>query len=159
MPALPRGEAEALLEQFRQKLRDRRLPVTRQRLAIAQAVLFATDHPSVLDLEKRLRSGGEAIGLATLYRGLELLSEMGLVRERDFGEGFHRYEAAGAVPHDHLVCERCGAVVEFGGERVERMLRLTADEQGFQYRGHAIEVYGRCRACRGRDLAPLTETR
>ena len=156
MPRLPPDESAALLERFRQKLRDRRLPVTRPRLLIAGAVFASEDHPSVTDLARRLRSAGEAIGTATLYRTLQLLVEMGLVRERDFGEGLSRYEPAEASAHDHLICERCGKVVEFPGDRVERMLRVTADEQHFQYRRHRVDVHGICQACRGKDLEPPT---
>ena len=155
MPRLPPDESAALLERFRQKLRDRRLPVTRPRLAIAGAVFTAEDHPSVNELARRLRSAGEAIGTATLYRTLQLLVEMGLVRERDFGEGLSRYEPAEGGAHDHLICERCGRVVEFPADRMERMLRVTADEQRFQYRGHRVDVHGICHECRGKDFGPL----
>ena len=155
MPRLPPDESAALLERFRQKLRDRRLPVTRPRLAVAGAVFTAVDHPSVNDLARRLRTGGEAIGTATLYRTLQLLVEMGLVRERDFGDGQSRYEPAATLAHDHLICERCGRVVEFPADRVERMLRVTADEQRFQYRRHRVDVHGICQECRGKDFEPL----
>jgi Fur family ferric uptake transcriptional regulator len=151
MSRLPPDEAVRLLEQFRRQLRDRRLPVTRQRLAVAGAVFAAGDHPSVLELTRRLKAEGEAVGTATLYRTLQLLVETGLVRERDFGEGFARYEPA-AEGHDHLICQRCGLVVEFSSDRVERMLRVTADEHRFRYRRHHLEVHGLCQACRGRDL-------
>lgn len=151
MSRLPPDEAARVLERFRRHLRDRRLPVTRQRLAVAGAVFAAEDHPSVLDLARRLAGGGVEVGTATLYRTLQLLVETGLVRERDFGEGYSRYEPA-AEGHDHLICQRCGVVVEFSGERVERMLRVTADEHHFLYRRHHLEVHGLCRTCRGRDL-------
>ena len=151
MSRLPPDEAARLLDRFRRQLRDRRLPVTRQRLAVAGAVFAADDHPSVLELSRRLAAGGEVVGTATLYRTLQLLVETGLVRERDFGEGHARYEPA-VEGHDHLICQRCGVVLEFSGERVERMLRVTADEHQFLYRRHHLEVHGLCRACRGRDL-------
>ena len=156
MTRLPPDETAALLERFRRHLREKRLPVTRQRLAIASTIFAAPDHPSVMELTRRLASAGEKIGTATLYRTLEILTRMGLVRERDFGEGYTRYEPAAAEPHDHLICDRCGAVVEFAGDRVERMLRVTADEQRFLYRHHRIEIHGLCRTCRGRDLGPPT---
>lgn len=156
MPSLTPDEAAALMERFRRHLREQRLPVTRQRLAIAGTVFGAPDHPSVLELGRRLVSAGEVIGTATLYRTLEMLVRMGLVRERDFGEGYTRYEPAAAIAHDHLICDRCGAVVEFAGDRVERMLRVTADEQRFLYKHHHIEIHGLCQACRGRDLGPVT---
>jgi Fur family ferric uptake transcriptional regulator len=156
MPPLPPNEAEALLERFRRHLRERRLPVTRQRLAVAEAVFRAADHPSVEELERKVRASGAQVGTATLYRTLEVLVLSGLVQEHDFGEGFKRYEPVAAAPgHDHLICERCGRVEEFANDRLERLLRMTADEQRFVYRRHRVDVHGVCTACRGRDLEPL----
>jgi Fur family ferric uptake transcriptional regulator len=158
MPRPTPDEAAALAERFRRLLRDRRMPVTRQRLAVAAEVFRAEDHPSIVDLQRRLRARGEAIGTATLYRTLDLLVESGLVRRHDFGQGFNRFEPAAAPaapPHEHFVCLRCGRVAEFTNDRLERMLRMTADEQRFQYHSHRIEVRGLCAECRGRDFGPL----
>lgn len=156
MPAPSRDEAGALLERFRRHLRERRLPVTRQRLSVAEEVFRAGDHPSVEDLDRRVKAGGAQVGTATLYRTLEVLVRSGLVREHDFGEGFKRYEAVAAGPaHDHLICGRCGTVEEFANDRLERLLRLTADEHHFLYHRHRVDVHGLCAVCRGRDLEPL----
>ena len=156
MPPPSPDEAVALLERFRRHLRERRLPVTRQRLAVAEEVFRSGDHPSVEDLERRLKASGAQVGTATLYRTLEVLVQSGLVREHDFGEGFKRYEAVAAGPaHDHLICGRCGKVEEFANDRLERLLRMTADEHHFLYRRHRVDVHGLCTACRGRDLEPL----
>ncbi len=157
MASPSRDDATALLDRFRGHLRDRRLPVTRQRLAVAEQLFGAADHPSALDLSRRLRARGERVGTATLYRTLELLVEGGLVRVHDFGEGFKRYEAAAAAAgHDHLICERCGRLVEFANDRFERMLRMAADAERFLYRRHRVQVQGLCAECRGRDLGVLT---
>ncbi len=137
------------------------MPVTRQRLAVAEGLAQAADHPSVEELERRLRARGDRVGTATVYRTLEVLVRSGLAREHDFGEGFKRYEAvtADAAGHEHLRCLRCGAVVEFASDRLERMLRLTADEHRFVYHRHRVEIHGLCARCRTRDLAPLAEGR
>jgi Fur family ferric uptake transcriptional regulator len=156
MPRLSSDDAAALLERFRRHLRDRRLPVTRQRVAVAEVLFHSEDHPSVDELHRRLRNAGPAIGTATLYRTLDVLLRAGMVLEHDFGEGFKRFEPlAPATAHDHLICERCGRVVEVANDRMERMLRMMADEQRFLYRRHRVEVHGICTACRGRDLEPL----
>jgi Fur family transcriptional regulator, ferric uptake regulator len=91
-----------------------------------------------------------------VYRTLEVLVESGLVRANDFGEGFKRYEPMPAqAHHEHLICERCGRVVEFQNERLERMLPIIADEHAFQHERHRVEIYGVCRECRQRELAGL----
>ena len=160
MPALARAEGAALLERFRRYLRDHRQPVTRQRDLIAQIVFLADDHPSVEAIIRRLRERGEPVGTATVYRTLEVLVESGLVRTHDFGEGFRRYEPMPAqTHHEHLICERCGSVVEFQNERLERMLPIIADEHAFQHSRHRVEIYGVCRECRrGELVVPGAET-
>ena len=160
MPALARAEGAALLERFRRYLRDHRQPVTRQRDLIAQIVFLSDDHPSVEAIIRRLRERGEAVGTATVYRTLEVLVESGLVRTHDFGEGFRRYEPMPAqTHHEHLICERCGSVMEFQNERLERMLPIIADEHAFQHSRHRVEIYGVCRECRRGELVmPTAET-
>jgi len=153
MPLLAEGEGAALLERFRRYLRDRRLPVTRQRDLVAQAVFLSEDHPSVEGIRRTLRERNEHVGVATVYRTLDVLVESGLVRAHDFGEGFRRYEPMPSpTHHEHLICERCGRVVEFQHERLERMLPVLADEHGFQHQRHRVEIYGVCRDCRQREL-------
>jgi Fur family ferric uptake transcriptional regulator len=153
MARLASGEGAALLERFRRYLRDHRLPVTRQRDLVAQAVFLADDHPSVDAIIRAVKAGGEHVGTATVYRTLDVLVESGLVRAHDFGEGFKRYEPVpGQARHEHLICEQCGRVVEFQNEPLERMLPIIADEHGFQHRRHRVEIYGVCRECRHREL-------
>ena len=107
-------------------------------------------------IRRELKQRGERVGTATVYRTLDLLVESGLVRAHDFGEGFKRYEPMAAqADHEHLICQRCGRVVEFANERLERMLPILADEHGFQHQRHRLEIYGVCRECRQRELGPL----
>jgi Fur family transcriptional regulator, ferric uptake regulator len=153
MPPLARAEGAALLDRFRRYLRDHRQPVTRQRDLIAQIVFLSEDHPSVDAIIRRLRERNEAVGTATVYRTLEVLVESRLVRAHDFGEGFKRYEPMSAqAHHEHLICERCGNVVEFQNERLERMLPSIADEHAFQHSRHRVEIYGVCHDCLRREL-------
>ena len=153
MPRLATGEGAALLERFRRFLRDHGQPVTRPRDRVAEVVLGSEDHLSVDQIHRALRDQGEAVGLATIYRTLDLLAKSGLVRAHDFGQGFRRYEPMPArTHHHHLVCVRCDKVEEFGHERLERILPIIADEHGFQPERHRLEIYGVCRECQRRAL-------
>jgi Fur family ferric uptake transcriptional regulator len=136
-------------EAFRAYLRAHHLPVTAQRLAIADVVLGMGRHLSAEEVSEELARRGEAAGTATVYRTLEVLVRSGLVVERDFGEGFKRYEAARDVPHhEHLLCTACGRVQEFRDERLERMTTLLAEAHGFARTRHRLVIYGLCSACR-----------
>lgn len=154
--AAPPDPRRALVDRFTRYLRDRRLPVTRQRIEVAQSLLRMPDHPSVDRIQRDLAQRGVRVGTATVYRTLDLLVESGLVRQHDFGDGFRRFEAvAERAHHEHLICQRCGRVVEFTNERLERMVEMIADEMQFLHRQHRVEVYGLCTECRRRDLAAL----
>lgn len=147
-----------LLDGFRRYLADHNLPVTQQRLAVAEVLFFAGDHVSADDIQRRLAKKGETVGTATVYRTLDLLVKSGLVREHEFGEGFKRYEPspAGQV-HEHCICSSCGKVMEFSNDRLERMIALLAEEVAFRPHHHRLEVYGLCRECQ--QANPLARAR
>ena len=137
-----------MIDSFRSYLRDHNLPVTAQRSAIAEVVLGAGRHLSAEEVAHELARRGAPAGTATVYRTLELLVRSGLAVERDFGEGFKRYEPAGAAPHhEHLLCTACGRVTEFRDERLERMTTLTAEAHGYARERHRLVIYGVCSAC------------
>ncbi len=146
------GDArEAALERFREYLRANGHPVTPQRMRVAK-VLFGTHHHiSAEEIIERVRGGAGArrgVGKATVYRTLELLRDAGLIREHDFGEGFRRYEPRPMRPrHEHLVCIRCGKVIEFEADEVERVERDMAALHRFRPTHHKLVVYGLCEEC------------
>jgi Fur family ferric uptake transcriptional regulator len=141
-------EDEDTVEPFRAYLREHNLPVTAQRLAIADVVLASDRHLSVEEVAKELEERGAAAGTATVYRTLEVLVRSGLVVERDFGEGFRRYEPARGIPnHEHLLCTVCGHVTEFRDERLDRMTTLMAESHQFARSRHRLVIYGTCLTC------------
>ncbi len=155
MPELS-GASLQLLETFHRWLRDRHLPVTRQRDMVARVVFAGGEHLSVDGIQRSLRDAQLRIGTATIYRSLEMLIESGLVRAHDFGEGFKRFEPMlSPGEHGHLICSRCGRVTEFSTERIERLLPMIADEHGFLHQTHRFEVRGLCRTCRDADAGTL----
>ena len=156
MANLTRDEGAALVERFRRHLRDHHLPVTRQRDLVARIVLLSDEHLSVEGIQRRLKEHGMRVGTATVYRTLDVLVHAGLVRAHDFGEGFRRYEPMPSqAHHEHLICVRCGAVLEFQNERLERMLPIIADEFQFQHQRHRVDVCGLCKDCRQRDVGGI----
>ncbi len=139
---------------FRSYLREHNLPVTAQRLAIAEVLIGSARHLSAEEVAQALLERGERAGTATVYRTLDLLVRSGLVVERDFGEGFRRFEAARDVPHhEHLLCTVCGAVQEFRDERLERMTTIIAEAHDFARQRHRLVIQGVCAACRRGDRA------
>lgn len=104
---------------------------------------------SAQEISDRLRSSGEDVGIASIYRALDLLHEMGLVQRVEFGEGAARYEPVvpGGEHHHHAVCDRCGRVTAFEDERLERQLERLAGRLRHSMSGHDIVIHGDCARC------------
>ena len=96
-----------------------------------------------------LRAEGRRVGIASIYRVLELLTEKGLLQRVDFGAGVARFEPAhpGGEHHHHLVCSNCGRVEAFEDDELERALRNVEHRTGYSVAGHDVVLRGICRAC------------
>jgi Fur family ferric uptake transcriptional regulator len=137
-----------VVDRFVAYLRQHNLPVTAQRLAIAEVMLSSERHLSAEEVAQEVSARGRSVGTATVYRAIDTLIESGLLVERDFGEGFRRFEPARDIPHhEHMVCTQCGKVEEFRDERLERMTTLVAETHGFARQRHRLVIHGICRDC------------
>jgi len=133
---------------FKEHLRRQGLKSTAQRDDIAHVFFASNRHISVEELYNDVKRVNPRIGYATVYRTVKLLTECGLAVERHFRDGEARYESqAEGHHHDHLICERCGKIVEFEEERIETLQAEVAHRLGFQFTGHKMELYGLCREC------------
>ena len=141
----PLGCAAVMMQVLRGELRERELPFTHQREAIAQVLFESTRHLSADDVAAALRQRGEHAGKATVYRTLALLVELGLAAEHDFDEGFKRYETqVGAAQHDHLICTECGRVTTFRHPELDRVLAEVAAQSAFEAITRQVKVFGTC---------------
>lgn len=119
------------------------LRLTRQRMTIAET-FFATDgHPTIEDIHQQARKRNPRIGQATVYRTLKLLQDSGLASASRFGGEMTRFESTSDdTHHDHLICTRCGRIVEFFNPEIERLQEVVADDLGFTLTDHKQELYG-----------------
>lgn len=121
---------------------------TRQRDTILDIFLSTRDHVTVEELYLKVRASHPGIGQATVYRTLKLFTEAGLAREMVLPDGQTRYEhQLDGEHHDHLVCTRCNAIVEFEDETIEQLQREIAQRHGFVLTGHRLQLCGVCPAC------------
>ena len=122
--------------------------LTRQQTVVADALGDTVDFTSAQDLHAKLRSAGHSVGLATVYRALQTLSEDGDVDvlRTDDGEAIYRRCSTGAH-HHHLVCRSCGRTVEVEGPTVERWADTVSAAHGFRDVTHTLEIFGTCADC------------
>jgi Fur family ferric uptake transcriptional regulator len=136
---------EEVLARF---MAERGLKSTRQRSLIIDTFFQVDGHLSVEDVWEKVRALDRRVSVATVYRTMKLLSESGLAHARNFGDGQTRYEAAvGREHHDHLICTRCGTIVEFENDQIERLQAAVARRHGFVVSSHKMELYGLCKSC------------
>jgi Fur family transcriptional regulator, ferric uptake regulator len=120
---------------------------TRQRAAVSAVLDELEDFRSAQDLHAMLRQRGEGIGLTTVYRTLQALSDAGEIDVLRTGDGESVYRRCSTGHHHHLVCRRCGRTVEVEGPTVERWADRVATENGFVDITHTLEVFGTCAGC------------
>jgi Fur family ferric uptake transcriptional regulator len=135
---------------FRKALREKNLKSTAQRDDIAGVFFASHRHMSVDELYREVRKINPRVGYATVYRTIKLLKDCGLADEQHFVDGQTRFENtdAGEQHHDHVICDRCGRIVEFSDEPLERLQEDIAARLGFVLARHRLELYGICRECR-----------
>jgi Fur family ferric uptake transcriptional regulator len=137
-------EVRKLRDRWAEFLRLRNLNTTQQRELIVDLFLRSHEHVSIDELLARVRRKNPRIGYATVYRTLKLLLDSGLASARQFDDGQTRYEVAGAH-HDHLICVKCGLILEFENDEIERLQeQMAADLGGFRVLRHKHELYCLC---------------
>ena len=130
-----------------QYLEDHNLKHTKQREAILGAFLEASGHVTSEDIYQRVHRDHPNVGHTTVYRTMKLLCEAGLASERHFEGGITRYEIEHRH-HDHLVCTRCGKIIEFECAMIESTQIEIAERYHFRVLRHRHELYGHCESCR-----------
>ncbi len=138
------GDTAELRERWKAYIQDKRLNTTSQRDAIVELFLRTKEHISIDELLAKVRKRHPKVGYATVYRTLKLLVDSGLAVERQFGDGQARYEIVGEH-HDHLICLKCGLILEFEDDEIERLQeRIAARLGNFTVLRHRHELYGLC---------------
>lgn len=135
-------------EMLKAQLARRGLKSTRQRTLIVDTFLAAKGHLDVDALLAQVRQADPRISAATVYRTMKLLAELGIAHAQRFGDGHTRYESAvDRHHHDHLICTRCGNIIEFENDRIEALQDSVARRHGFKVTRHKLELYGLCQSC------------
>lgn len=128
-----------------QDLKRAGLKVTLPRMKILE-ILESSDkrHLSAEDIYRVLLDAGEEIGLATIYRVLTQFESAGLVIRHHFETGQAVFELERGKHHDHLICVKCGKIVEFVDEFIEAKQKEIAEKNGFRISDHSLIIYGIC---------------
>ncbi|MCD6254133.1 MAG: transcriptional repressor [Thermotogae bacterium] len=137
-----------LKDVMRKKLRERGNRVTAQREAILKIFEEVGDHLGAEDVYQLLMRRRRRISKATVYRTLELLTNMGMLRRLELNEGVYRYELAESTSnHHHAICTSCGTIVNIDLEDLESLTQRAAEAVGFTMTNYSVIIYGICPSC------------
>lgn len=149
-------------EGFKALLKSKGLKVTNQRIAVLEVLQSGTDrHLTAEEIFDLVREKHPDIGLATVYRTIQLLVDMKLIEKLSLDDGFIRYEIDKDTDtghrHHHLVCLGCGKVICFQKDLVTSLETEIAKSLDFYVKDHELKVYGYCKNCE--ENVPLEKNR
>lgn len=137
-----------LMDSFENELKEKGYRLTSQRLAVLKAAAAMPGHFTAEELHRELNRSD--IGIATVYRTVQLLQEMGYLKQAHIpgGSNVYEYSEEAGHSHAHMQCTACGAVLELREDMMEDMERAVLEQYGFEVADHLITLTGLCADCR-----------
>ncbi len=121
--------------------------LTPQRREVIQTIVSTRDHLTPTAIYDKVRQDHPAIGFATVYRTLKILTRLKLICELHAGGSCRSYTISAPVHHHHLICSHCGTVVDFPAFGLGEVEQNLSKETGFRIDGHLLEFIGLCQTC------------
>ncbi len=138
-------------EKFEKKLRGNGYKLTNQRRVVLEILYNRKGkHLTAEDIHNIVKVSNPEIGLATIYRSLQLLTELSLVDTLHLDDGIVRYEIHGDEEghrHHHLICDKCGSITEASDDMLDEIEKNLEEHYGFKVRNHVAKFYGLCKDC------------
>jgi Fur family peroxide stress response transcriptional regulator len=140
----------ARLQSLVAKIRERGGRLTPQRVAVLRVLVTSDGHPSVEQIHEQIKADFPTTSLATIYKTVTLLKEMGEVLELGFADGSNRYDGNNPHPHPHLVCTQCGEIRDLDVPALGKLLNQVSQDVGYEIVGHRFDLYGICSRCQAK---------
>ena len=135
---------EQMINNFIERCRKSGLKITPQRVAVYEILLSSKNHPTVEEIYEEVKKRYPFVSLATVYRTVETLEQMGLAKKVCYWGSSARYDA-NTQKHHHLICVSCGAIKDI---YLSKDLDIPPELEGFTTEGYSVNVYGLCPDCR-----------
>jgi Fur family transcriptional regulator, peroxide stress response regulator len=140
-------DSEARIEQMINRLKEREHRLTPQRIAVVKILATSHEHPSVEQIYDQVHRDFPTTSIATVYKTVALLRELGEVLELGFPDGSNRYDGSKPFPHPHVICTRCRTVLDPTLSGLQDLTREASAETGFMITTHRLDFFGLCRGC------------
>lgn len=136
---------KGFLEHLVERLRTQGYRLTPQRMAILSAIVYSHVHPTAEEIHQQVTTDFPMISLATVYKTLNVLKNLGIVADLQI-DGISHYDSA-PTPHPHLVCVQCHSITDLPPEAISQMSQEAMSATGFRAFWHDIKIYGLCAQC------------
>jgi Fur family transcriptional regulator, peroxide stress response regulator len=137
-------------QQLALKLKGRGYRMTPQRAALLHLIASSEGHPSAAHLYEQIKAQFPTTSLATVYKTLNLLKELGEVLELGFSNDDNRYDGNRPYPHPHLICVRCRKIIDPEVRLINDLTQEVAQQTGYDIVSHLLDFYGLCPECKQR---------
>lgn len=144
---LPKNIVLGRMEAIVAKLRERGCRITPQRVEIIKVFLSRFDHPGVEQVYEQVRGQFPTTSLATVYKTVHLLKEIGELLEISTLDGGNRYDGSKPYPHPHMVCIRCKAIVDPDLPLFRELAAQAESVSGYRITSHQLDFFGVCPMC------------
>lgn len=144
---MKRREIQTRLGRFEALCRERGLPLTVQRRRILQAVLERDDHPTAHQVYESVKQRIPELSRTTVYRALDTLVELGVIRRVDHPESNARFDG-NVQQHHHAICRGCHKLLDIEDAALDELPAPRAGLRGFEIEGHTVQFFGLCAECK-----------
>lgn len=144
------GKRVVRLERMLRRLKEHRFRLTPQRLAVVEILAQDRSHPSASEIYRKVLQRFPTTSLATVYKTLFLLKELGEVLELGFPDGSNHYDGVHPKPHPHVICLRCHKIHDPDLKGLDNLTDVVVRQTGFRILYHRLDFFGLCPAC-GKD--------
>ncbi|BCD62446.1 Fur family transcriptional regulator, ferric uptake regulator [Nitratiruptor sp. YY08-26] len=151
MSAEKQKDLELYLDELKTIVKKRGLKYSSQREQILKVLFNAKNHLTPEEIYQEVKKENTSIGLATVYRTLSFLESEDIVSSISFGSEGKKYELNRGEHHDHMICIKCGKIIEFFNEELERLQEEIAKKENFKLITHQMNMYGICEECQKKD--------
>ncbi len=145
------ADPDVRLQELTRKLRDRGHRLTPQRLAVLKILAVSEGHPTVQQIYDQIKADFPMTSLATVYKTVTLIKDMGEVLELGFSDDSNHYDGSKPFPHPHLICTKCKSIIDPEIPGQGTLPQQVEEATGYEILSHRLDFYGICPQCQDQE--------